>query len=117
MTAPAGVAIRTADQRDAGACVRILVRSWKGGYRGIVPDRLLDELDEETAAGWMPAPGGGTGDASMTTAVAEVAAGVVCGFVRYGADPDDPSPASGYVAALYVEPGSAGQGIGRRLLS
>ncbi len=107
-----GVLLRTAGPDDADGCVRVFVRAWKGGYRDVLPAPVLDGLDEATAAGWMRPPGS---DPAMTTTVA-VVEGRIRGFIRYGSDPDDPSPGTGYVAALYVDPAAGGRGIGRLLL-
>lgn len=107
------VALRPARAADLPALVSVLVAAWRGGYRGVVPDEVIDALDPDTVAGWL---GAGVDDASFSTVVA-VVDGAAAGFVRFGADPDQPDPAAGYVAALYVDPRAGGRGVGSRLLA
>lgn len=88
--------------------------AWREGYRGIVPERVLEGLDEAgLAAGWAQLldrlPRG--------TLVAE-REGRVAGVAATGPSRDgDAVPLrTGEVYSLYVEPSSWGEGIGARLL-
>lgn len=107
------VRLRPYHHADAARVVDLFVAAWQQGYRGIVPDAVLSELDVRTATDWLrPSPS----DPSLRTTVAE-SDGVIAGFIRYGADPDPTRDGVGFVAALYVHPDMAGRGIARRLLA
>ncbi len=47
----AGVVIVRANPADAEAIARFQVAAWRESYRGIVPDRFLDEMDADASAG------------------------------------------------------------------
>lgn len=47
----AGVVIVRAGPADAPAIARFQVAAWRESYRGIVPDRFLDEMDADASAG------------------------------------------------------------------
>lgn len=108
------IAVRTATSRDAAAIAEIGVRSWREGFRGIVPDEIdpergwnVDRVAErlETA-----------GERSTTTLVAEDR-GEVRGFVVYGSSRDlGAASTSGEVWVLYVDPDDWRSGVGRSLV-
>ncbi len=91
----------------------VMVAAWRDGYRGVVPDEVIDGLD---AGGWTAALTAPTAP-GVTTAVAATDTGAVVGFAQFGPDPDDDAPSAGYLASLYVDPSAAGAGVGRRLLA
>jgi ribosomal protein S18 acetylase RimI-like enzyme len=82
----------------------VFIAAWQGGYRGVVPDEIIDALDPAAVAADLRASAG-----EGTTTVAVDDAGGVVGFIRFGT-------ADGYIAALYVHPSVAGAGLGLRLL-
>jgi GNAT superfamily N-acetyltransferase len=108
-------AVRAATPPDAAAIADVAIRSWREGYRGIVPDRI----DPERA--WDPtgiaARLEGASEHPSTTLVAELD-GRIAGFVVYGPCRDRDAPArTGEVWALYVDPDRWRRGVGRRLVA
>jgi GntR family transcriptional regulator len=102
---------RPGHERDAAALARVFVAAWRGGYRGIVPDSVIDALDVEEVAEWLRVQLA----SSRQVAIAAVAEeGAIVGFIRVGDDPDDAR--RGQVFSLYVTPEAGGNGIGRELL-
>ncbi|MEU6697590.1 GNAT family N-acetyltransferase [Pseudonocardia sp. NPDC046786] len=103
---------------DAGAIARVHVRSWQAGYRGQLPDELLDSLNatdrvarweaEIEAAEW---PGRGT-------LLIEDHDARVAGFAHLvpSRDGDDGPDSTGEIASFYIDPTSWGQGLGSRLM-
>lgn len=106
--------VRGAAAGDANAIARIGVRSWRQGFRGIVPD----EIDAERA--WSPS---GVAERleteeerSTRTLVAERDAEVV-GFLIHGPSRDSGAPpATGEIWVLYVHPDHWRTGVGRSLV-
>ena len=106
--------VRLARPGDADAIAQLHVVSWRGSYRGILPDAYLDgDAETERAAAWArffaePPPG----------AVAFVAPGAgqcLDGFIALEAGHE-----SGYDAVienLHVAPGAQGRGLGKKLLA
>ncbi|MGH2852261.1 MAG: GNAT family N-acetyltransferase, partial [Solirubrobacteraceae bacterium] len=112
MSSPATAThLRDASAGDAAAMAALLAAAWRAGYRGIVPDDLL-ELDVAEWEAHLAAPV----EAGVNTIVAVDEHDRVVGFSRFGPDPDDPDPGAGYIASIYVDPASAGGGIGQRLV-
>jgi ribosomal protein S18 acetylase RimI-like enzyme len=102
------IRLRHAGPADLSAMAEVFVAAWRGGYRGLVPDAVIDAWTPETAlaelaAGSEPAAGAGR------DVVAIDESGVVVGFARY-------QPDRGYLASLYVAPAAGGRGAGRALL-
>jgi GNAT superfamily N-acetyltransferase len=100
------VRVRAADVDDAEAIARIHVRSWQVGYRGLMPDKVLDGLDpvdwgerrRAHLARRRP-------DQGVFVAVDE--RDVIVGFTM---------ASEGEVHAIYVDPDAWGTGAGRALL-
>jgi GntR family transcriptional regulator len=109
--APKETTIRPAKGSDAGELAKVFVAAWKGSYRGIVDDAIIDGLKEDEVADWLA---GLLSSDTAQTFVAESPSGQVVGFTRCGADSDE--RASGQLYALYVDPAAARRGVGRRLL-
>ncbi|MDE3031027.1 MAG: GNAT family N-acetyltransferase [Acidobacteriota bacterium] len=105
------VRVRRATAEDAPALARVFIDSWRGAYRGIVADSIIDALDLEQTTSWL---GQLVAATSAQTLVAEIESGQIVGFTRLGAEPDNPG--HGHVFALYVSPSSSGRGVGRLLL-
>jgi ribosomal protein S18 acetylase RimI-like enzyme len=95
--------LRPATEDDRDAIAAVFLAAWRGGYRGLVPDEVIDTWTPVTVRAELA---GGIG----TDVVALDDAGAVAGFVRY-------QPESGYLASLYVAPGAGGRGLGRALLA
>ena len=102
--------LRAATAADVFPMASVFVSAWRGAYRGVVDDTILESLDRPAWAGRLR----GLVSAPAAHTVAAGSNGSVIGFVRYGADPDDDW--NGHVFALYVAPTHARLGIGRRLL-
>lgn len=109
------IRVRDAVPADAAAIARIHVDTWHTTYAGIVPAAFLAGLSyaareqawSQTLSADLPA-------ASML--VAETEAGVVIGFVAYGAPEREGSQNHrGEVSAIYVLEEHQRKGIGRRL--
>ncbi len=103
--------LRPATAADGPALAEVFVAAWRNGYRGVVPDDVIDALDEADIAGWLQTL---VSAAGKTSVVGQAADGAIAGFVRYGEDPRDPR--TGQVYGLYVHPAHNGRGLGRALL-
>jgi ribosomal protein S18 acetylase RimI-like enzyme len=108
----AEIALRDAVAGDAPGMARAMVDAWRGGYRGVLDDAVIDA---QRADRWAQALAAPTAAGTHTT-VAVDAVGTVVGFARCGPDRDDPSHDRGYIASVYVAPTAAGAGLGRRLI-
>ena len=108
--------VRPATPEDAQAIAQVHVAAWKVGYRGIVPDAVLDALSAEERAtrwdGYLTDPGN-----EIRTIVAEDEEGVV-GFVSVlgVARDEDVPPGTAEIPALYVHPARWRRGAGRALM-
>ena len=105
------ISYREAVADDLRAMAGIFVAAWRTGYRGVVPDEVIDALDTGTVAVDLAA---GLSAPGLTTVLAVDATGRPMGFARHGDDADHPG--GGYLAALYVHPAASGAGVGRGLL-
>lgn len=103
--------VRPATRADAPALAGIFIAAWQGGYRGLVPDDVIEALDPAdlvtTFLRRVDTP-------DQQTVVAVDDLGRPVGFAGYGPDPQ--YPGDGYLASLYVHPSAGGGGLGRRLL-
>jgi ribosomal protein S18 acetylase RimI-like enzyme len=100
------VLLRHASSADLDQVVTVFLGCWTQSYRGVLPDRDIDGWDTERARAFWLAK---LDDGSRVTVV-EVD-GVVSGLVRFEAE-----GALGHVHSLYVDPASAGLGLGRLLM-
>lgn len=105
------VTLRRALPPDAPALAAIFVAAWRAGYRGVVPDEVIDGLD---AAEWAATLGRMLEASERSTVVAIDEHGAPVGFASYGDDGEHPG--DGYLASLYVHPRAGRSGIGGRLL-
>jgi ribosomal protein S18 acetylase RimI-like enzyme len=108
------VTIRAADEADAAAIAGVRVAAWRGAYRGLMPDALLDRPDLEASEARALAERLRSLGAGAHVAVAAVGARMV-GYCAYGPGGDG-EPHVGAVYDLYVHPDAWRQGVGRRLL-
>jgi GntR family transcriptional regulator len=103
--------IRVAEPHDSQALASVFIDAWRGAYRGIVDDGVIDALQHGDITSWMRNLIANT---AARTLVAEVAPGDVVGFVRFGDDAEEATV--GHIFALYVATGASGKGVGRQLL-
>ncbi|WP_331772388.1 GNAT family N-acetyltransferase (plasmid) [Embleya sp. NBC_00888] len=103
--------LRPAAADDLPAMADVFIQAWRSGYRGVVPDEVIDSLRPAQVALELA---GGLDDARLTTVLATDTDGRPVGFARYGDSAEHPG--DGCLAALYVHPLAAGAGLGRRLL-
>jgi ribosomal protein S18 acetylase RimI-like enzyme len=112
------VTIRAATVADARGIAEVHVEGWRWGYRGLLPDEVLDALDVEArAARWVTILG--SPSERDACAVASDEHGSIVGFAATGAADDDfvpPPEGAGELFALYLREGWQRQGIGRSLL-
>jgi ribosomal protein S18 acetylase RimI-like enzyme len=104
---------RRATVADASGIATVHVSSWRAIYRGHMPQEVLDSLSvEQRARGWrslLALP-------QLETFVAE--SEHVTGFCNLGPSRDrDAPPDTGEITAIYVDPDSWRQGLGRELLA
>lgn len=108
------ITIRVAQLADAHRIAEVHVASWQTAYRGILPDKMLDNLSvenrQENWQTWLVQTKG-------HVLVLEVA-GQVQGFVMFGAtrDKDVNRQEVGEIYAIYLHPDSWGHGYGRALV-
>ena len=119
--------VRLATADDAAAIAAVHVGSWQATYRGLVPDAILDGLSlERRVASWRETIerearelAAGEAVESTRTWVVEANDRVV-GFAATGpgrAESAPPPDGAGEVYAIYLAPGSRGQGYGRALFA
>ncbi len=102
--------VRVARPDDADQLATVFIEAWRGSYRGVVDDAIIDALYHPDVASWLRNLVENT---AARTVVAEKN-GQVLGFTRFGDETGN--PARGHVFALYVDPSQSGHGVGRRLL-
>ena len=105
------VQVRPAIPQDARAMASVFIEAWRGAYRGIVDDVVIEAWQPEEVTKWL---GELVASQSAQTLVAEFEPGQIAGFTRFGTDADEPE--SGHIFALYVAPSAGGHGVGRKLL-
>ena len=106
--------IRPATTGDAGELARVFIAAWRGSYRGVVADAVIDGLDIDGRAQSF-ADRLSVGD--PTSIVWDDGSDGILGFALFGADKDNGSISCGYLASLYVDPAASGHGIGTALLT
>jgi GNAT superfamily N-acetyltransferase len=111
------IVVRPATARDARRIAEIHVRSWQVGYRGLLPDAVLDGLSAENRETWWrrwltspPSP-------RFRALMAELG-GSVSGFATLGEtrDEDEEAAPVGEIYAIYVDPDLCRQGVGAALM-
>ena len=109
--------VRRAVPADAASIAATHIRTWQTAYRGQLPDRYLDELDQELPRRtefWqthISIP-----PARTETWVASDATELM-GFVALGPARHEETTAFGEIYAIYVEPRAWNQGLGRILMA
>ena len=107
--------IRRATADDAVAAAGVHHRGWLWGYRGLLPEESLQELDlPGRERRWTERL---SDDTRTSREWVAVRGGRVVGFVAAGPTMDpDGDPRTGEVYAIYLEEDAAGQGAGRALM-
>lgn len=105
--------VRRAVPADARAIAEVHVRSWQAGYRGLMPDEVLDGL---SAAERVPRWRDALSDESVVF-VAERDGELIgfCGLAEPSRD-EDAGNGVAEVASIYVDPGAWRAGTGRALM-
>jgi len=108
--------IRTANAADASGIARVYVRTWRTAYRGLLPPKTLNNMNEmrETLFWWNSLCEVG---ARATTFVAEDPTAGVVGFVTGGLERRRCASQRAEVYTLYVLPAYQRVGVGTRLLA
>lgn len=105
--------VRLARGDDAPGIARVHVRAWQHAYRGIVPDAVLDALDEEKRTadwrGWLRRDG-------HLPLVAELGQELVAFCSLVASRDADAALSTGEIMAIYVSPEHTRRGTGRALL-
>lgn len=108
--------VRAATPADAAAIAGVHVRSWQVGYRGLMPDEILDGLSlADREQRWRSILA--RSDERAFTVVAECGQRVVgfCSLMARSRD-DDREARTGEIAAVYVDPADWRRGVGSALL-
>jgi GNAT superfamily N-acetyltransferase len=113
------ITIRSAGIGDAAAITEAQVAAWQLAYRGIMPDRYLDDLSEEKAGATerrrlhIARPD----DPRVFNLVAEYD-GEVAGWLCAGPSRDDDrSATTGEIGAVYIHPDHWRSGVGSALMT
>lgn len=104
------ITIRTALIEDASSIAEVHIESWRQGYRGLLPERLLADLSvQQREVMWMGLLAKGK---PLAIVVAEVD-GQVVGFATFGPCRNEKSGAADHeLWALYVHPSHWSAGVG-----
>lgn len=105
------VIVRPARPGEELELARVHVRSWQAGYRGLLPDSYLEELQPEDRAAHYSF--GDTASEGPYTIVAAADA-EIRGFATIGSAVGDRD--TGELFALYVDPDWWGRGVGQALI-
>jgi GNAT superfamily N-acetyltransferase len=112
--------VRSPEITDAQEIARTKNDSWRVGYRGLLPDSILDGLDDaRSTTQWVQWLRDGYENAGLRAEVRVTtdAARQVVGVSAFGADRDLPNDANrGELWVLYVAPSHWGRGYGYALL-
>lgn len=109
------VTIRRAVPADAPAIARVHVAGWRDAYRGLMPDAILDSLDEAARAG-MWAQGLARSDCAGFVAERDGAIFAFI-FVAPSRDADADRALVGEVSAVYVLAHVWRGGVGTKLMA
>lgn len=107
------VSVRTATTRDKIPVARVHVHSWQVGYRGLIPDHVLNLMKPEDRAARYTF---GEVDATSPRTIVATEGHDIVGFATFGASRDVDRPNEGEILALYVDPDAWGRGVGHTLM-
>jgi RimJ/RimL family protein N-acetyltransferase len=100
--------LRDATPADAGDIAAVHVESWQSGYRGLMPDEVLDGLSVATREQWwwqtLSSPG-------VRATLLVVEADTLLGFAAVGTGRDG-DPVIGELYAMYLRSTAWGRGVG-----
>jgi GNAT superfamily N-acetyltransferase len=105
--------LRPAEPADALTVARVHVRAWQVGYRHLLPAEYLDALRPEERAQRYTF---GSNDPTLPFTIVATEQNEIRGFATVARSHDEDLPEFGQLAALHVDPGSWGHGVGRALL-
>jgi ribosomal protein S18 acetylase RimI-like enzyme len=110
--------VRDARAGDAAGMATVHVESWRGAYRGLIPQQVLDGLDVSARTGLWTRVLERTDPARGAVLVAEDG-GEVIGFAHVGPtrDADDDPERTGELTSIYLLPRAWGRGAGRALMA
>jgi GNAT superfamily N-acetyltransferase len=109
--------VRDAEPGDAPDMARVHVASWRGAYRGLMPQEVLDGLDVSVRTSLWIRIMNRTDPARGAVLVVEDGERII-GFAGVGPtrDPDADPARTGEVTAIYLLPEAWGRGAGRLLM-
>ena len=110
--------VRQALPEDAESIAALHIRSWQIAYRGQLPDRYLDRLDEELELrieSWRAQISSSLADHHEIWVIG--AGSAIHGFAALGPAREANSSITGELYAIYLNPDHWGQGIGRTLFT
>jgi GNAT superfamily N-acetyltransferase len=108
------ILIRDAQPPDAMEIASVHVRSWRVGYRGLIPDAFLARLSAEERARRYSL---GSSDPAEPHTIVAILEGAIVGFATVGPSRDEDVRDAGELLALYVDPSAWRTGVGRLLLT
>lgn len=106
--------IRKAKVSDARGIAEVHIASWRGAYRGLLPDSLLDNLSVTRSQGmWQKSLAEG-----LEQALVFEQGGRIVGFASFGASRDEDAEGDwvGELYAIYLQPAVWRRGYGSALL-
>lgn len=108
--------LRPAVLSDASAIAEVHIRAWRETYRGIMPDKVLDELSvERSAEGWSAALAS-LSEKRQVLSVGVDDLGTVVGFAGGGPTRDAALTTAGEVYAINLVMQATRKGYGTRLM-
>ena len=108
--------VRRAVPADARAIAEVHVRSWQAGYRGLMPDQLLDGLSaDDREPAWREAAAGQAGSGALFVADHDGALIGFCAVAEPTRDEDQPAGVA-EIGAIYIDPDAWRIGAGTALL-
>ncbi len=104
--------VKRATVQDVKIISYIHASSWKSAYRGIIPQRYLDELQDDfwvnAFQGWI--------EANTVTALLIYDQELAVGCIAYGKSRDKKLSEWGEIVSIYLLPAYFGKGYGHKLL-
>lgn len=108
--------VRAATEQDNPGIRYVQVNTWKHAYRGMIPDRILDQMTVDNPPRRSKAPDPRIAK-SRSAVVAVDKSDRVVGFAVGGAARSNDWNHEGELWAIYVLPDEQGKGLGRRLFN
>ncbi len=108
--------LRPAVLSDANAIAEVHVRAWRETYRGIMPDKVLDELSVEHSAERWSRRIASLSDEQQVLSVAVDDSGTIVGFAGGGAAREPALTTRGEVYAINLVMQATRKGLGTRLM-